>query len=89
MLDFLFSGVHFSIFELSEIEGTRVLRWTSAYTTKEETPMSTQTLHSLVVRFNKLSEGDPEKDSLEKVIVKGMKKNAHKQAASFSLSLCQ
>ena len=50
--------------------------------------MSTQTLHSLVVRFNKLSEGDPEKDSLERVIAKEMKNNAHKQATAFSLTSC-
>ena len=48
--------------------------------------MSQQTLHAMVVRFNKLTKGDPEKDSLREIIKQEMAANGNKQATTFSLA---
>ena len=48
--------------------------------------MSKQTLHSLVVRFNKLSAGNPEKDSLRKIIAQEMENIKSDQTPNFTFS---
>jgi len=45
--------------------------------------MSKQDLHSLVVTFNKLPEGNPEKDTLRDVIKKEIVAQGYKPATTF------
>ena len=48
--------------------------------------MSKQTLHAMVVKFNKLNEGNPQKDYLREIIKQEMVANGNKPATTFPLA---